>query len=108
MAKHFLKKIAEKYHKNITGLKAETLSFLEHYTWPGNVRELENAIERMIILAEENVEYITFDLLPQEIISNSFVITHLNSNNLPYSNIKDMKKILNKVEDRTPLRGDEF
>ena len=24
------------------------------------------------------------------------------------ANIKDMKKILNKVEDRTPLQGDEF
>jgi DNA-binding NtrC family response regulator len=31
------------------------------------VRELENVVERMVILAEPNSEYLTRDLLPTEI-----------------------------------------
>jgi transcriptional regulator of acetoin/glycerol metabolism len=28
---------------------------MEKYSWPGNVRELQHAIERAVILAEDNV-----------------------------------------------------
>jgi DNA-binding NtrC family response regulator len=30
------------------------INLLNRYSWPGNVRELANAIERAVILAEEN------------------------------------------------------
>jgi two-component system NtrC family response regulator len=67
LANHFLNKISEKYGKNIQGFKPETLTALELYHWPGNVRELENAIERCVILAEQETEYIPPDLLSPEI-----------------------------------------
>ena len=35
-------------------LSAETLARLEAYDWPGNVRELQHAIERAVILANED------------------------------------------------------
>jgi transcriptional regulator with PAS, ATPase and Fis domain len=68
LVQHFLSKLSKKYKKNILGLKSETLNIMENYPWPGNIRELENIIERMIILAEPETEYIYPDLLPPELI----------------------------------------
>jgi len=38
---------------------------LLNYPWPGNIRELRNVVERMVILAEDNM--ILLDHLPQSI-----------------------------------------
>ena len=47
----FLKQSAEKYGKEIEGLKPETQQTLMSYGWPGNVRELKQAIENMVVMA---------------------------------------------------------
>ena len=47
-------------------LSSEVLDLLCAYDWPGNVRELENAIERAVILAE-NQPTIRPDDLPPEV-----------------------------------------
>ncbi len=72
LANHFLQKQREKYKKNLKGFKPETILYLEKYNWPGNVRELENIIERMVILVEDHIEYISPELLPDEIMSLQF------------------------------------
>lgn len=36
-----------------------------HYNWPGNVRELQNVIERLAVLAKDNL--IREETLPEEI-----------------------------------------
>jgi two-component system nitrogen regulation response regulator NtrX len=33
----------------------ETMAILKEYSWPGNVRELRNLVERMLILAQDEV-----------------------------------------------------
>jgi Nif-specific regulatory protein len=71
LTNHFLKKYAEKYHKQTAGLKNETIHLMESYNWPGNIRELENAIERMVILAEPGTDYIHPELLPDNILTHS-------------------------------------
>ncbi|MCI0526637.1 MAG: hypothetical protein L0Y56_04185 [Nitrospira sp.] len=38
--------------RRIQQIPPEVLEALKTYSWPGNVRELENAIERMVLLAE--------------------------------------------------------
>jgi len=55
LAKHFLKKYAEKYNKEIKGLSGEAINLIRTYPWPGNVRELENAMARAVSLAEANL-----------------------------------------------------
>jgi len=35
---------------------------LERYAWPGNVRELRNAVERLLLLADETVDEATVRL----------------------------------------------
>lgn len=54
LAEHFLTKFNTKYRKNAT-LANETLDMLRLYTWPGNIRELMHAIERALIMTDNNV-----------------------------------------------------
>jgi transcriptional regulator with GAF, ATPase, and Fis domain len=67
LANHFLNEMAAKHKKKINGFKPETMVLLEAYAWPGNVRELEHVVERMVILAERNLDYISSELLPIEL-----------------------------------------
>lgn len=55
LAEHFVSLYSERYTRNITGLSSTTLSRLEKYHWPGNIRELQHAIERAIIMSENEV-----------------------------------------------------
>ena len=67
LAEYFLHKFATENHKEVTGFSPEAMELVLDYDWPGNVRELENAIERAVILAKENL--ITVADLPQENLS---------------------------------------
>ena len=55
LANYFLKKYNKKRKKNITAISNRAMKALLEYDWPGNVRELENAIERAVVLAEDEV-----------------------------------------------------
>ncbi len=55
LADHFLKQYARKYQKNDLELHPAALQKLEQYSWPGNIRELRHAIERAVILSEQNI-----------------------------------------------------
>ncbi len=59
---YFIKKYAEENNKNISRISSEALDTLMKYNYPGNIRELENLIERMVVLARE--EIITSHELP--------------------------------------------
>ena len=52
LAEHFIKIYANKYRKNIGGISPNTTKKLQKYRWPGNVRELQHAIERAIIMSD--------------------------------------------------------
>ena len=68
LVNHFLKKYVKKYNKNVSGLNTDTLNLMERYAWPGNIRELENVIERLVILAEPETDYIPSESLPDSIM----------------------------------------
>jgi two-component system response regulator HydG len=67
LAKHFLRRFAERNCKAIKGFTPQAMDLLIHYNWPGNIRELENAIERAVVLLSG--EYITGRELPLAIAS---------------------------------------
>lgn len=52
LADHFIKSYGNKYRKDIKGLSASAVSKLEKYPWPGNIRELQHAVERAIIMSD--------------------------------------------------------
>lgn len=51
LANHFLKKLATKYNKKISGFSPEALRALTTATWPGNVRQLLNVVEQVCALS---------------------------------------------------------
>jgi two-component system response regulator HydG len=63
LARHFVAQHARRNGRAIRGIDPDALAALEAYGWPGNVRELENAMERAVVLAREEVIHLT-DLPP--------------------------------------------
>ena len=56
LADTFLKKYAQEYGKPTIAFAPQVIKILQYYNWPGNIRELENAVQRMIIMADRNIE----------------------------------------------------
>lgn len=50
LARHFVQKHAEEFHRGPIEFSPEAQQALQHYAWPGNVRELENVVERAMAL----------------------------------------------------------
>jgi len=55
LADHFLRKYNHKRKKTVQAISDRAMKALIEYDWPGNVRELENAIERAVVLTENDV-----------------------------------------------------
>lgn len=49
LARYFLQRFADAYHKSITGFTPECEKLLMRYSFPGNIRELRNIIEYAVI-----------------------------------------------------------
>jgi Nif-specific regulatory protein len=54
LADYFLKKFNREVKKQIRGFTDSALEALLTYSWPGNVRELENAIERSVVICQDD------------------------------------------------------
>jgi DNA-binding NtrC family response regulator len=55
LSEFFLSRYTKKHKRPGLRIPQRTLDRLGKYSWPGNVRELQHAIERAVILCEENV-----------------------------------------------------
>jgi len=47
-----LKRLNEKYAKNVQSVSREVMGQIRAYSWPGNVRELENTLERSVLFCK--------------------------------------------------------
>ena len=55
LAGYFVRKYNQKRKKTVRAISDRAMKALVEYDWPGNVRELENAIERAVVLTENEV-----------------------------------------------------
>ena len=55
LADHFVKMYCQKYRKPLKSFAPTTIKQLQHYPWPGNIRELQHAIERAVIMSDNEV-----------------------------------------------------
>ena len=65
LLRHFTEKYSLAFHKKVSGIAAQALQVLLHYSYPGNVRELENIVERAVALTDG--EEIGMDDLPKDL-----------------------------------------
>jgi len=49
-----LKRLNDKYGKNVQSVSREVMGQIRAYSWPGNVRELENTLERGVLFCKGN------------------------------------------------------
>lgn len=72
LANHFLKKFNRETKKQIRGFSESAMEALLTYSWPGNVRELENAVERAVVISQD--DYIH----PEELLLHGSAATEEN------------------------------
>lgn len=65
LIEHFVKDMAKRYRREVTGPSRAARQSLMVYDWPGNIRQLRNAIERMVLLDTDGI--LDVDDLPEEI-----------------------------------------
>ncbi len=56
LVEHFSRRISETNGWKWKALTPGAVEALERYPWPGNIRELRNAVERLLLLAEDEVD----------------------------------------------------
>jgi DNA-binding NtrC family response regulator len=52
LANYFLREFAQRYRKRLAKFDSAAMQMLLEYPWPGNVRELEHAVERAVLMAQ--------------------------------------------------------
>ena len=55
LVNYFANKYSEEFRKASPKFSNNALNVFENYNWPGNVRELENVIQRLILMADDNL-----------------------------------------------------
>ena len=59
---HFARTVAEQNDWPVRAITPDAYAELQRYAWPGNVRELRNVVERLLLLAENEVDAATVRL----------------------------------------------
>jgi DNA-binding NtrC family response regulator len=55
LARHFLGQHARRYRKALNGFEPAAMQLLLDHAWPGNVRELDHAVERAVLMAQDEL-----------------------------------------------------
>ncbi len=78
LATHFLKKLNQRYRKQLSSISSNAISALKNYNFPGNIRELEHMIERAVIITENtSIEPEDLHFSSRKIVTNTPVTLNL-------------------------------
>jgi two-component system, NtrC family, response regulator HydG len=53
LVQHFVRKSARQIGKTVVGANPQALTLLKRHGWPGNIRELLNAVERAVVVSQD-------------------------------------------------------
>src|SRR5690348_14631643 len=68
LVNHFLKRLSAAAGLPVRTVGDDAMAVLQTHSWPGNVRQLRNIVERLLILASDDItEAVTADLLPTDL-----------------------------------------
>jgi transcriptional regulator of acetoin/glycerol metabolism len=83
--------------KNIKSVEPELMGLFLGYHWPGNVRELRNAIERLVILSDNNK--LRTDNLPEHLRIPALtpVVSNIGSVNLNEVTEQTERQVIMKI-----------
>jgi len=70
LIKHFLSRASAEAGRPMPEIEPQAMARLRRYSWPGNARELQNAIQRGVILARNNI--LTIRELPPKVAGLDF------------------------------------
>jgi DNA-binding NtrC family response regulator len=108
MVDFFIERYNRRFKKSVRGITEESRRLLLRHDWPGNVRELKNAIERAMILEDEELlrpDYLPFSVGNPGNGMTAFEVVagdsgqHLgNGRSLPHLSIPDGGTSLEEVE----------
>jgi len=103
LAEFFINKFNKKLGKFVKGIDSFVQKLFVDYDWPGNVRELENILERLVLIAKEDI--ITFDSLPEDVKTGLALppSQSVDINAKPLKNV--MKEQQEEIEKRVILRA---
>ena len=69
---HFMKRLSAAGGLPMRNIGDDAMAILQAHGWPGNVRQLRNIVERLLILASDDItEAVTADLLPTDLGSHA-------------------------------------
>ena len=104
----FIEKYSKKFGRNPVTVTGEATKALAGYSWPGNVRELENAIERLLVLKDNDI--VTPSDLPERITGKRIPeLPHIeDDDNNPFVSGLDLNAALEGYEKRLILHALEL
>lgn len=79
LAAHFLKIYADKYDKQVSRISDGALMRMQKHQWPGNIRELQHALERAVIMSNDNTlqpEDFNFNTQQKEATQGAVTLEH--------------------------------
>ena len=90
LANHFLQHYSDKYSKQVSKISDAAISRMQKHTWPGNIREIQHAIERAVIMSNNQV------LQPEDFNLNAQSQAPVEGDNVMLDQFKleDVEKIL--------------
>lgn len=95
LVEHFLESYCKKYKIPLKRLNASTQKRLDKHSWPGNIRELQHAVERAVIMSDNNM------LEPHDFFISQVDDDNAEASNSTNLNLEETEKMLiRKVIDK--------